>query len=189
MISSKNIFCLRANCVIMGIMKKWKERGRALEDIVVGIGDIKIARGECPIVTYALGSCVGICLYDESTGLGGMLHAMLPTFANGLSGGEPEKYVDSGLVNLYNMLCYRGAARKELKAKLIGGARMFEYKTTMDALDIGTANVLQARATLRNMGIALVREVTGGEVGRTIRFIPGSGVVTIHSTDYRTEVV
>lgn len=160
-----------------------------MEDIVVGIGDIKIAKGENPIVTYALGSCVGVCIYDEATGIGGMLHAMLPAFTDGISGKEPEKYVDSGMVSLCNMLCHIGAYRGNLKAKLVGGAKMFEYKTTLDALDIGTANVLQARVSLKNIGIPLVREVTGGEVGRTIRFIPASGVVTIQSTDGKFEVI
>lgn len=157
-------------------------------EIIVGIGDFKVAKGDNPIVTYALGSCVGVCLYDAN-GIGGMLHAMLPTSAGKTPLVEPQKYVDSGMLNLYRMLCQMGVDREHLKAKLVGGAKMFEFKTAVDDVDIGTANVLQARKSLQKLGISLVREVTGGEVGRTIRFIPANGMVMIRSTDRRTEVI
>lgn len=32
--------------------------------MVVGIADMKMAQYEGMLVTYALGSCIGICLYD-----------------------------------------------------------------------------------------------------------------------------
>lgn len=158
-------------------------------DVVVGIGDIKIIKGEVPLVTYALGSCVGICVYDEVIGLGGMLHAMLPTAVDPAMMVEVDKYVDTGVVKLYNTLCRLGADKGRLKAKLIGGAKMFEYTASVSDADIGTLNVLKARESLRKLGVPLVREVTGGEVGRTIRFVPTSGSVTILSTDGRTEVI
>ena len=47
-------------------------------EVVVGMGDMKIARGDSVLATYALGSCVGVCMYDDELGIGGMLHAMLP---------------------------------------------------------------------------------------------------------------
>lgn len=160
-----------------------------MEEIVVGIGDIKTGKGDMPIVTYALGSCVGICLYDERLGLGGMLHAMLPTTADQLVVREPERYVDTGLKKLYTILCHMGADRGSLKAKLVGGAKMFEYQTVVKEADIGTLNVWEAKEGLRQLGIPLVREVTGGMVGRTIRFIPTNGAITIHSSDGTTEVI
>ena len=158
-------------------------------DIIVGIGDIKIVKGEIPLVTYALGSCVGICVYDEGIGLGGMLHAMLPTVVDPTMIVEVDKYVDTGVVKLYNTLCRLGADKGRLKAKLIGGAKMFEYNTSVRDADIGTLNVCKAREALKKLGVPLVREVTGGEVGRTIRFVPTSGVVTITSTDGKTELI
>ena len=32
--------------------------------LIVGIADMKMARDSGMLVTYALGSCIGICLYD-----------------------------------------------------------------------------------------------------------------------------
>lgn len=160
-----------------------------MEEIVVGIGDIKTGKGDKPIVTYALGSCVGVCLYDEKIGVGGMLHAMLPTMADQTVIREPERYVNTGLRKLYTILCHMGVDKGRLKAKLVGGAKMFEYQTAVRDADIGTLNVREAKEALRQLGIPLVREVTGGMVGRTIRFIPSNGAITIRATDGTTEVI
>jgi len=49
-----------------------------MKQIIVGIADMKVGSGNDEIVTYALGSCIGVCMYDEIVQAGGMLHAMLP---------------------------------------------------------------------------------------------------------------
>ena len=154
-----------------------------MNEIVVGIADIKAAKGECCIVTYALGSCVGVCIYDEAVKVGGMLHAMLPDSKKFLEVDKSGRYVDTGLYRLCESVCRMGAVRGRLKAKLVGGAKMFDYLDTPGKVDIGMENVLQARKYLRQLGIMLVREETGGEVARTIRFNPADGSVAIHATD------
>ena len=70
-----------------------------LEEIIVGIGDIKCGRGEQSIATYALGSCVGVCLYDEQTGIGGLLHALLP-YSKKTKMVDSARYVDTGVKRL-----------------------------------------------------------------------------------------
>ena len=49
----------------------------------VGVGDMKVSSdpGDT-IVTFALGSCLGVTIYDPVTRVGGMLHAMLLSFQN-----------------------------------------------------------------------------------------------------------
>lgn len=173
----------------MYCLKKSKGVRKMRTDIVVGIADMKVIKGEGTIVTYALGSCVGICMYEEESGLGGMVHAMLPDSAHAVALTSLEKYVDTGIDKLYRTLCHMGADRTRLRAKLIGGAKMFEYRTVADEVDIGTANVLQAKKLLRKLGVALVCEVTGGMVGRTIRFQPTTGKVMIQSTDQKVQVI
>ncbi|MCD7826489.1 MAG: chemotaxis protein CheD [Clostridiaceae bacterium] len=160
-----------------------------MEESVVGISDMKAAKGTHTLVTYALGSCVGVCLYDEVTGIGGMLHAMLPDSTQALEKEKEEKYVDTGVPALYRLVCGMGADKRRLKAKLVGGARMFPFTVVADKPDIGTANVLQAREALKRLGVSLVQEVTGGEVGRTIRFQPLNGSVWIHATDNTDAVI
>jgi chemotaxis protein CheD len=118
-----------------------------------------------------------------------MLHAMLPTAVTPTERAETERYVDTGTVQLYNRLRHMGAAKERIKGKLVGGAEMFEYKTTANAIDIGTANVVQARESLKKLGIPLVREVTGGVVGRTIHFRPSNGEIVIQTTDNKKQVI
>lgn len=161
----------------------WKKWGIFLEEIVVGIGDIKCSSGEQSIVTYALGSCVGVCLYDEQTGIGGMLHALLPCSKNNVEMTDYAKYVNTGVKLLYQQICHRGAVPGRLRAKVVGGAKMFEFQTSPVEEDIGTANVHQVHKELEALGIPIVREVTGGEVGRTIHFTPGTGSLRILASD------
>lgn len=160
-----------------------------MDDIVVGIADMKVAKGDQVLVTYALGSCVGICIYDEETAIGGMLHAMLPDSTRAEIVTNPERYVDTGLKKLINCLCRMGASKHRLKAKMVGGAKMFEYQTTIGGNDIGTENVLAARRILQSIGMPILAEVTGGEIGRTIKFNPEKGAVLIHTAQRRIQVI
>ncbi len=46
---------------------------------VVGVGDYKISTSPLEVlVTYSLGSCLGVAAYDPRAGVGGLLHFMLP---------------------------------------------------------------------------------------------------------------
>ncbi len=158
------------------------------EEIVVGIGDIKCGRGGQSIATYALGSCVGVCLYDEQTGVGGLLHALLP-FSKNMNMVDPARYVNTGVKRLFQEICHRGAEPARLKAKVVGGAKMFEFKTSANMEDIGSANVHQVHKELQALGIPIVEEVTGGEVGRTIHFTPGTGSIRIHASDKTEKMI
>lgn len=159
-----------------------------MEEIIVGIGDIKCGRGEQSIATYALGSCVGVCLYDEQTGIGGLLHALLP-YSKKTKMVDSARYVDTGVKRLYQEVCRRGGMPARMKAKVVGGARMFEFKSRDDAGDIGTANVRQVHIELQALGIPVVCEVTGGDVGRTIHFTPGTGSIRICASDKTEEII
>lgn len=53
----------------------------AEKEIKVGIGDMKFIRGEGRIITYALGSCIGVTFYDPFLRLGALLHILIPLSA------------------------------------------------------------------------------------------------------------
>ena len=83
---------------------------------IVEIADLKTGGKNDELVTYALGSCVGICMYDEGLHIGGLLHAMLPdAYAGSMEHMDgrrdmcPERYVNTGIERLYKTLCVRGA--------------------------------------------------------------------------------
>ncbi len=151
--------------------------------IVVGLADMKIGKGDDELVTYALGSCIGVCMYDKVSGVGGMLHAMLPMADMSTSMFLAQKYVDTGTSYLYKSLCRRGINKNLLRAKIIGGARMFEFGMANSNDDIGTYNVMQARKYLAELNVPVEAEMTGGFVGRTVYFTAGAGQVRIRTTD------
>ena len=156
-----------------------------MSQIVVGIADMKTGGSKDELITYALGSCVGICIYDEKIKIGGLLHAMLPdafesenTYDNNM-----ERYVNTGIEKLVKTVCIHGADRRRLRAKIIGGANMFGFDFTNKSMDIGTQNVIQSNRILANIGIPVVSHMTGGTVGRTIRFEIDSAKVYVSATD------
>ena len=95
------------------------------DKLVVGIADMKMAQGSGMLVTYAPGSCIGICFYDPMLKLAALLHIMLPL---NLETGRksPLKYADTGIRETLREMERRGAKRARVTAKIAGGARMFE---------------------------------------------------------------
>ena len=157
-------------------------------EVVVGIADMKIAQGADQVLsTYALGSCVGVCIFDEVLKTGGLLHAMLPNA--GEEHDKPFRYVDTGLPAMIQALRVKGVAPARMKAKLVGGAKMFGYQVTMDGDDIGSRNVRQVQQLLRQYRIPIILQETGGEMSRTIRFSLETGLVTILNADKTQKVI
>ena len=93
--------------------------------LIVGIADMKMAKDSGMLVTYALGSCIGICLYDPLKKLGAMVHVMLPlNMETGRT--NTMKSADLGIRETLRMMESRGAMRSRITAKIAGGAKMFE---------------------------------------------------------------
>ena len=93
------------------------------EKITVGIADMKIAKGSGILITYALGSCIGLCFHDPMTHIGALLHVMLPL---NLETGRknPMKYADTGIRETLRQMEAMGASRKRITVKIAGGAKM-----------------------------------------------------------------
>jgi len=101
------------------------------KDLKVGIGDMKFTRGGGQIITYALGSCIGITMYDPFLKLGGLLHIMLPARADP---NDPKifKYADSGLREMIRKMTAFGMLKSRTVVKIAGGAKMFEIRGNAD---------------------------------------------------------
>jgi chemotaxis protein CheD len=156
---------------------------------VVGIAEMRIsADKEDELVTHALGSCLGVAIYDPVAGVGGLLHVMLP-----LSTIDPEKaaanpcmFIDTGVPALFRA-CYEAGARKQrLRVHVAGGAA-----TTMaarpggngsalgDYFQIGKRNFLMLRKLLWKNGVLLHGFDVGGTHSRTMALAIGTGEVTV----------
>lgn len=148
--------------------------------VPIGIGELYVTdRPDAELVAYGLGSCVGVILQDKHAGVGGMVHVVLPTVLAMDSHYELGKYADTGVRELVNRVTGMGADRSRLRAKIAGGARMFDVPTEMPILDIGLRNTEAVRAALQMAGVPLVAEHIGGSNGRTMRYLVGPGRVFV----------
>ena len=151
--------------------------------IAVGISDYKISKAPDILVTYALGSCVGIALYDPSALIGGLSHIMLPTctLRADRTVDDRMKYADTAIPDLISELELKGADRRSIVAKLIGGANMFNMQGSSFVETIGARNIEAARSELAHHKIPLIAEDVGSNYGRTVFFQLSDGIVRIQS--------
>lgn len=148
--------------------------------LVVGIADMKMARGEGMLITYALGSCVGICLYDPLIRLAALVHVMLPLNME-TNRKSPLKYADTGIRETLRQMEGQGAMRTRIVAKMAGGAKMFDVPGGGNLGNIGQRNIESAHMVLRKEGIRLLREDVGGSTARTLLFDTETGQACVRS--------
>lgn len=147
---------------------------------VVGIADMKMARQEGMLVTYALGSCIGVCLYDPVIKLAALLHILLPL--NMETGRKsPLKYADTGIRETLRQMEQQGASRRRIVAKIAGGAKMFEIAGGGSLGNIGQRNIESVHRVLQQESIRLLREDVGGGQARTLLFDAATGAGCVRS--------
>lgn len=153
--------------------------------IKVGMADLNIAKSPGVLITLGLGSCVGIALYDTETQMAGLAHIMLPSSKLIDNNQNPAKFADTATELLINLMIEKGAIRKNLVAKIAGGAQMFSFKNHNNSLlNIGERNVLATKEVLKEFNIPLLAEDTGGNFGRTIEVYPRTGMLIIKTINY-----
>lgn len=155
--------------------------------ITVGISDMKVAKAPDVLVTYALGSCVGICLYDPILKMAGLAHIMLPCDNNKNAADNKYKYADSCIPMMLNEMIKRGCNKNRLVAKIMGGASMFQVSGDTEIGNIGNRNVVSTKNVLKSMRIPIVAEDTGSNYGRTVWFYSSTGAVEVKSYAYQTK--
>ncbi|MCL2579680.1 MAG: chemotaxis protein CheD [Oscillospiraceae bacterium] len=157
-----------------------------MASITVGISDLKLANPPDTLITYALGSCVGICLLDPITRVGGLSHIMLPSSAAVTGDLNVMKFADTAIPDLIKKMERKGASRTRLKAKIAGGAQMFGAGQTggtasNDMWQIGQRNVQAVTAILQKIGIPIIAKDVLSNYGRTVLFDPATGIMTVKS--------
>lgn len=149
------------------------------DKITVGIADMKMAQGSGILITYALGSCIGLCFHDPRLKLGALLHIMLPL--NMETGRKnPMKYADTGIRETLRQMEAKGASKSRMTVKIAGGAKMFEVNGG-NLGNIGQRNIESVHLILRKEGLRLAAEDVGGTVARTLLFDVVSGQGCIRS--------
>lgn len=155
--------------------------------LVVGIADAKIATNQETLVSYALGSCVGVCLYDTKTHIAGMVHILLPYKGASLNPHNEFKFADSGICKLLEIMLLKGAQKHHIIAKIAGGAEMFKMQSDQEG--VGKRNIKAVREVLRHLRVPLIGEDIGNTFGRSIWFDPINGSLKIKTVNHGIQII
>ncbi|WP_156289086.1 chemotaxis protein CheD [Oceanobacillus salinisoli] len=152
--------------------------------VKVGIADLNIVRSPDMIRTSGLGSCVGIVIYDASKNIAGLAHILLPeSRLTKQSHFNKHKYADTAIPILIDKLLAGGARKFALKAKLAGGAQMFQIASPLETMRIGSRNIEAVKAQLNESRIPIIASDVGGNAGRTIEFNPATGQLKVRKVN------
>ena len=156
---------------------------------VIGVADMALSNSpDDLLVTYSLGSCIAVIIYDPVANVGGMLHYMLPE-----SSIDPEKakknpcmFADTGITQLFKSSYQMGARKENIVVKAVGGAQILDPK---GLFDIGKRNYLAMRKIFWKNNVAIAAENVGGEINRTVWLEMDTGRVILKvGTDAEMEI-
>jgi len=153
------------------------------ELIKVGMADLKVGRNPDSLISYGLGSCVGIALYDSLTKVGGLAHIMLPDSTQARATDNKAKFADTALPVLLEQVLQLGGVKSRMTAKIAGGSQMFNFAQATDVMRIGDRNAEAVREVLKSLSIRLVAEDVGGNYGRTVELLLDTGVFVIKTVN------
>jgi chemotaxis protein CheD len=151
------------------------------KSLIAGVADMVVSSDPgADLVTYSLGSCLGVVLYDPLKKIGGLLHVMLPdsSIHPAKAADWPSMFMDTGVPRLFHSLYHLGADRSRLIVKAAGGAQFLD---TAKVFNIGARNQQALLALLDRNGFALQAGDFGGVSSRTLRLDLGTGKVQIQT--------
>ena len=126
------------------------------------------------LLTYSLGSCIGILIYDSVAKVGGLLHFMLPEskLDEGKAQQNPFMFADTGTPALFEATYNLGAVKERMKVIVVGGAQVLDQK---GFFNIGKRNHMAVREILSQNEVMTDFEEVGGNVNRTIKLLIKNG--------------
>lgn len=149
--------------------------------LVVNISDMKLSKRSTDVlVTYSLGSCLGVAAFDPQTRIGGLIHCLLPLskVAPAKAKDNPFMFVNTGVASMLRTLISRGAKRNQLIIKAAGGAHMMQVNNLFDT---GSRNLAALKGLLQKNGLKLHGSDTGGNIPRTMYLYLDTGKVEVKS--------
>jgi len=142
---------------------------------IVGVSDMKVSNDPKDVlVTYSLGSCIGIAIYDTAARVGGLLHFMLPESSLDLdkAAKNPFMFADTGIPRLFKASYQLGAKKQRMKVLVVGGAQVLDAK---GFFNIGKRNDMAVRKMFHRNNVIVDYKDTGGNVNRTVRLAVEDG--------------
>ncbi len=144
---------------------------------VVGVADLAVTnKPNDTLITFSLGSCIGVVIYDSVVGVGGLLHFMLPESSvdKAKAVTKPAMFADTGIPLLFKSAYKLGAQKKNIRVKIAGGSQILDDN---GVFNIGKRNYLALRKIFWRNNVMVEAEHIGGSVNRTVRLEMNSGRV------------
>jgi chemotaxis protein CheD len=153
-----------------------------MSDIVIGIADLKFSNNKDDVlITYALGSCIAVAIYDPAAKVAGMLHYMLPdsSLDTAKAKQNPGMFADTGIPLLFKSCYNLGADKKRIIVKVAGGASILD---NTNYFRIGEKNIMALRQIFWRNKVFIDSEDTGKSYNRTVRMDVADGKVVVKSS-------
>ena len=150
--------------------------------IIVGVSDMKVSNDpSSDIITYSLGSCIGLVVFDPVVKVGGILHYMLPESSLDREKAErnPYMFADSGIPLLFKESYKYNAVKKRMKISVFGGSQILDQK---GFFNIGKRNYMALKKLLFKNNVLINYEDVGGNVNRTVRLEIKTGDIFVKTS-------
>jgi chemotaxis protein CheD len=144
---------------------------------IIGVADMAVSNsGDETLITYSLGSCIAVILFDPVVRVGGMLHFMLPEASMDIEKAKkkPAMFADSGVPALFKQSYQLGVTKKNAIVKIAGGSQIMDEN---GVFNIGKRNYLALRKIFWKNNVLVAAEHVGGNVNRTVRLEMATGRV------------
>jgi chemotaxis protein CheD len=138
-------------------------------NLIVGVSDMKVSNDpDSVLVTYSLGSCIGIAVFDPVARAGGLLHYMLPesSLDSAKAAANPFMFADTGIPRLFKSVYELGGLKNRMRVIMVGGSQVLDQN---GFFNIGKRNEMAARKLFHRNNVVIDFADTGGNGNRTIR--------------------
>ena len=159
-----------------------------MKSVNVGIGEYYVSGDKNEeIKTFALGSCVGVLVYDKVKKIAGLIHIALPDSSINVEKDRnlPGYFADTGLPRFLNDLKKNRASRESSWIKIVGGSNIMDESCRFD---IGKRNVLAIKKYLWKQRLGIIAEDIGGDISRTVSLRVADGTVIVSSNGTKREL-
>ncbi|WP_462268445.1 chemotaxis protein CheD [Desulfobacter sp.] len=156
---------------------------------IVGVADMIVSNNvQESIVTYSLGSCIGLVIYDPAVQVGGLLHYMLPesNIDRDKAARKPFMFADTGIPRLFKSAYKLGAKKQRIQIFVAGGAEILDQK---GFFNIGKRNYMALKKIFLKNRVLIDKEQVGGNVNRTVRLDIGTGDIFVKTSGSKEEKV
>lgn len=156
---------------------------------IVGVADMKVSKNlDDSIVTYSLGSCIGLVIYDPVVKAGGILHYMLPdsTIDREKAKAKPFMFADTAIPRLFKQAYSLGAKKQRMRIYIAGGAEILDQK---GFFNIGKRNYVALKKMFFKNNVLINKQNVGGNVNRTVRLEIATGDIYVKTSGSAEEKI